>query len=325
LHPEDARDYHPIEAMRERVAKFGSAARYSEQYRIIRPDGDVRWVMDHGFPIVNEDGECYGVTGVAVDVTQQKQFEQALRDAKQAAEQARDAKDHFIRNMQHDIRTPFNGLYALSDILARTEADQERRGMLQDISKCSHELLEYCNSILDFSHIESGQQVILAKPFSLERVCQQVYAIELPAAKLKQLEFHFEMDSDIPKTLIGDQYRLQRIFINLISNAVKYTESGSVCLNVKLNRIVENGRCAIVQCVIKDTGPGISTGSQNVLFEKFARGVASYEGHPSGHGLGLRIVRQFVAEMDGDISLESNDKDGSCFTLSFPFKVPLVD
>ena len=251
-------------------------------------------------------------------------MEAALLKAKSSAEAANTLKIEFIHNMEHDIRTPFSGIYGMAQLLLENETDLMKRDFLQDIVNCAKELLEYSTGILDFSLIESDSLPIVSKKFSINKLLEGLVAMETPPAKVKDLEFTAHCDSNVPDVVMGDRYRLQRILINLVSNAIKFTNQGCVRLSVKLGKIM--GPRHIVLCfIIEDTGIGIPKDKQDVIFERFSRLLPSNQRQYKGQGLGLRLVRQFVDEMDGDIELKSAAGKGTTFTCSFTFKLPLVD
>ncbi len=321
LHPDDAKDdYNPIMAMAHKVATLGPEARYNESYRIIRPTGEVRWIVDRGFPVYDDMGNCCGVTGVAVDVTQEKQQEELFRVAKDEAEKASQLKSEFIQNMEHDIRTPFSGIWGMSNILLKREKDEDKREMLADIVGASKELLDYCNDILDFSKIESGSLKIVKKPFNLKQLINSISDIEMPAAKLNQLDFFVKMNEQVPGVLIGDEYRLKRILINLVSNSIKFTRKGYVSISIVKH--VSNGRDIVLDFVVEDTGIGIPKEKQDLIYEKFSKITPSNSGTDKGRGLGLQIVRQFSEELDADLYLKSQEGEGTSFTIRLPLKIP---
>lgn len=323
LHPDDIKSYHPIHAMAERVAKLGTAARYEESYRIVRPDGEIRWILDRGFPVFDEAGVCRGVTGVAVDITKEKQAEEILRKAKEEAEMANLLKTEFIRNMEHDIRTPFNGILGLASYLWEHETDTEKKELLGDITHSAKDLLDYCNNILDFSRIEIGSLPVIEKKFNLQKLLESIIAIEKPAAKFKKLNLHLDYPDNIPPLLIGDQYRLQQILINLVSNAIKFTKEGQVTLAAELVK-QENPREVVIAYKVTDTGIGIPEEKQDFIYEKFGRLSPANKGIYKGAGLGLRIVKQFIDEMSGDIEVKSQPSKGSTFICTILFKIPLA-
>lgn len=321
LHPDDVGDYNPIHAMADRINELGPAARYEENYRIVRPDGEVRWIFDRGFPIFDETNRCCGVTGVAIDVTREKQSEEVLRKAKE--EYFNQLKTQFVRNMEHDVRTPFNGIWGLSSYLWERETDAEKKELLSDITHSAKELLDYCNDILDFSRIELGNLPVLEKKINVKQLISSIMMMEVPAAKIKKINLTVNYSDSIPTILLGDPHRLQSTLINLVSNAIKFTKKGSVELAIELAKQPEN-RQIILKFIVKDTGIGIPAEMQDFIYEKFTRLNASNRGNYKGAGLGLRIVKQFVEEMNGEIELQSELGVGSTFICMIPFKLPLI-
>lgn len=287
-------------------------------------DGTVMYFTGVKMPLKDENEAVIGVIGNSLDITHHKKTELALLDAKDKAEKADKIKTEFIRNMEHDIRTPFNGIWGLAEYLWEHEQDAEKKELLGDISLSAKELLDYCNNILDFSKIESGTLPIIEKKFDVKQLIDSIIAIEKPAAKLKELELILDYPNNIPLNLLGDAHRLQRILINLISNSIKFTETGHVKLTVQLVKLIDD-RNAIVLFKVEDTGIGIPADKQNFIYEKFTRLTPANTGAYRGIGLGLRVVKQFTEEMKGEIELESELGQGSEFTCIFPFKLPLLD
>lgn len=273
-------------------------------------------------PLYDEKGIIVGIVGNTVDISHLKQIEAELREAKEQAEQANIIKTEFIRNMEHDIRTPFSGVWGLANQLHQHETEPFKKEILADITNCAKELLDYCNGILDFSKIESGTLSFLEKKFNIKELINSIILIESPPAKLKKLQLTLEYDPNIPSILIGDQYRLQRILINLVSNAIKFTHQGHVNLIAKL--IKQLDKQVIIRFIVKDTGIGIPQEKQDFIFEKFTRLNPSNKGIYKGIGLGLRIVKQFMDEIGGEIDLKSEYSKGSSFICTLPFRLPLI-
>jgi len=245
-----------------------------------------------------------------------------LQELKQQAKQAEIAKADFIMNMQHDIRTPFSGIYSLAQALQQQETNKKKKEALDCIVDAAKELLDYCNNIIDFVRIKSGTNPKLQKKFNLRQLIEQVVAMEQPAAKKKDLSLILNYHDDIPITIIGDDQRLLQILLNLLGNAIKFTEKGSVTLEVTIVKKPKN-REIILLFLVEDTGIGIEEEKQEYIYEEFNRGTPSSRGLYKGLGLGLTVVKQFVAEMDGEIELTSTLGQGSCFTCIVPFKLPL--
>jgi two-component system, OmpR family, aerobic respiration control sensor histidine kinase ArcB len=289
---------------------------------ITLPNGQTIVQLSIKKPLYNEKGEVAGVIGNTVDITYLKKIEDELRQAKEKAEQANIIKTEFMRNMEHDIRTPFSGVLGLSSCLLEIEQDVTKKKYLNDIAQCAKELLDYCNNVLDFSKIESGMLTIIDKKFSLEKLVDSVTKLELPASIHKNLELKIKYDTNIPDLLIGDSYRVHCILINLLSNAIKFTQDGYVELSVSL--IKKTNKSALLRFIIKDTGIGIPGDKQEYIFEKFSRLSLSNKGFYKGIGLGLRIVKQFIHELDGEIDLMSELGEGTQFICTVPFKLPLT-
>lgn len=299
-------------------------ARINYEERQTQKDGSEKIVLVSKVPLYNQQNEPIAILGIFTDITDRKRMEHSLFQAKQMAETANQLKTEFIRNMEHDIRTPFTGIYGIAKILLDMETDQQKKDFLSDIVSCSKELLEYSTGILNFSLIESGSIPIVSKKFDLFQLIDGLVLMEAPAAKVKSLEFSSHCEPDLPTVIMGDRYRLQRVLINLVSNAIKFTKTGFVKLSAKVAKRVDS-RNIIISFLIEDSGMGISEEKQNIIFERFARLVPSNQGLYQGQGLGLRLVKQFVEEMDGDIEIHSKEGVGSTFVCTFPFKLPLVD
>lgn len=274
-------------------------------------------------PLRDEYGNIVGIVGNTVDITYLKKIESDLRAAKEEAEALSRAKTDFLRNMEHDIRTPFSGIYSISDFLTRQEQDEQKKELLETISLAAKELLDYCNGIVDFSRLESGKWPVVSKKFDLKKLVDKVIIIESPPAKAKELKLLTDIHHDIPTILIGDPERIQRILINLISNAIKFTPKGFVKVSVSIAKQLDE-KNIILRAAVQDTGIGIPQDKQAYIYEKFSRLTPSNKGAYGGSGLGLGIVKRLVAELDGEIDLSSSQDKGTLFICTIPFKLPLV-
>ena len=282
-------------------------------------------LLSQKVPLQDNQGNIVGMLGLSMDISKQKELERNLIREKEKAIVLDQLKSDFIENMQHDIRTPLTGVYGMIDLLELKEQDPEKKALLKDLSFCTKELLDYCDDILNFSKIESASLPIAAKNFRLDPLLKSVIQLESLAAKNKKIDLLFESDPKIPNVIIGDPYRLKRILINLISNAIKFTHNGFVKLSVSLAESDALSRQLILKFAVEDTGIGISKETQELIYERFTKAIASNKGLYRGLGLGLYIVKQFVDELDGNIHLKSELRKGSCFTLFIPFKIPLSD
>jgi len=231
-------------------------------------------------------------------------------------------KNEFIQNMEHDIRTPFNGICGISQHLLENESDPNKKELLQALTLSAKELLHYCNEMLDLSDIEHEKHPLIEKKFSLRDLANKLIALETPAARDKGLELYLDFDEDLPAQVKGDSYRLYRVLINLMSNAVKFTNQGFVKLTIKKLLFASSSQL-IIHCAIEDTGIGIPITKQNYIFEKFNKLFPSNQNIYKGLGLGLPIVKKFINEMQGEIELISQEGIGTKFICTLPMELPI--
>lgn len=318
IHPDDVMGHHPIDEMANKIIQLGDKAKYSENYRIIRPDGEIRWIMDNGFPLYDDKGICYGVTGIAIDVTEQKKQEEELRLAKEIAEKANSAKDEFIQNMSHDIRTPLIGIIGMAGLLEQEVQKRQEKEYAQMIQMSGEQLLVLLNSILDIvSASSSKEHLIKTHSFDLYELIKSICELELPTIKIKKLELHLTIDSSIPKWIITDPVKLHRIILNLLSNAIKFTKKGSIKINIAAKPLEEAEQIEL-EIIISDSGIGIPEEEQTKIFDRFYRASPSYKGLYTGHGVGLHIVQKYIELLKGTISVESNEQEGTKFKIKIP-------
>jgi PAS domain S-box-containing protein len=319
LHPEDSNRHHPIQDMTEKVARLGDAARFSVHYRIIRPDSEVRWIMDNGFPVFDSDGSCCGVTGVAVDVTKEKKYELELKQAKEKAEAANRAKTLFIENMSHDIRTPLSGVIGMSSLLAHGLHNLQHKQYAQWINDSGEQLLKLLNGILDVISVDNINETDINNEFFDFRQCiYDIIELEMPTAYLKGLDLQVHIDEMIPQFVYSDRIKVHRIFLNLVGNAIKFTDNGYVSISAQLLKL--KNQQATVHFAVTDSGIGILKEQQDKVFERFHKVTPSYKGIYSGYGVGLHIVLAYVNLLGGDIRLTSYPGLGTTFDFNLPFE-----
>ncbi len=286
-------------------------------------------------PIVDH-GKVVGVIGLFTDITE-------LSQAKKRAEFASKAKSEFIANISHDLRTPITGMLGMMQDMLNT-ADQAKSSLsdkntLQDPSTlkklietvqrdnnylmtATEELLQLCNEVLEAVRLESGEVSDNAVSFCLQNIMQHNIELFQPTAHHKKLKLVYEIDQNIPTYLTGYRIYLSRVLLNLISNALKFTEKGTITVSVNpLDTNNHVGETTKIQILVKDTGIGIPKDKFDTIFEHFSRLTPAYEGNYKGAGLGLYTVKRYIEAMKGNIYVESELEQGSCFIVTLPFIV----
>jgi len=271
-------------------------------------------------PLHNKNNEVIGILGISTDISERKKMEEELHIAKDAAEAANTAKSEFLANMSHDIRTPLAGVVGMSELLENDLQNSRQINFAHMLHDSSEELLGLLNHIID--DVRAGnfhEDDIQLEVFSLQQCVQHLVKLELPTTKLKSLDLQVDIDKELPSYIEGDQIKLHRILLNLMGNAIKFTESGSILIKIKcLNK---DHKKAHIQFEVTDTGIGIPKDKQDKVFDRFFRVTPSYKGLYKGHGLGLHIAQSYVKLLGGDITLTSKEGVGTTFKFDLQFKV----
>ncbi|MBP8979648.1 MAG: PAS domain S-box protein [Syntrophobacterales bacterium] len=321
-----------------RILKSGekTAAEYRELWETIcsgriwqgvfhnrKKDGGYYWASASISPIKNASGEITHFVGIQEDITSLKMTEQALKEAKEAAEAANIAKSEFLAGMSHEIRTPMNAIIGMAELLAETPLNPEQQQYLQIFRSAGESLLSLINDILDLSKVEAGRLILDTSPFHLGEVVEKTCEIMSVRAHQKGIELACRIAPDVSMDLLGDAPRLQQVLINLIGNAVKFTDKGEVIVQVdcaEADRPSGKDNECLLHFSVRDTGIGIPADKQERIFERFTQADASTTKKYGGTGLGLTISRQLVELMGGRIWLESEFGRGSVFHFTARFR-----
>jgi PAS domain S-box-containing protein len=316
IHPDDrARVVTSIEAVIE-----GGGAHWSDEYRFREADGRYAVVLDRGFLLRDEHGRALRMIGAMQDITDRKRFEEELAAAKDAAEQANQAKSQFLANMSHELRTPLSAVIGYSEMLEEEAEDLGQESMLEDLRKIesnARHLLSLINDVLDISKIEAGKMEVHAEDFDVAAVVTEVAETVQALVAKKENELSVECQPDLGM-MHSDVVKVRQCLINLLSNASKFTEKGRVELSV-----AREERAGISELVFRvgDTGIGMSPEELDKLFRRFTQADASTTRKFGGTGLGLAITRAFCTLLGGDISVESAPGVGTTFTVRLPADV----
>jgi two-component system sensor histidine kinase/response regulator len=294
------------------AALAGTVPRYDATYAYKRPiDGRVVWIHAMGQVVRDANGTPTDMYGVTVDVTAAKLAEDAIRAAKNAAEEATKAKGDFLANMSHEIRTPMNAIIGMSHLALQTHLDKKQRNYIEKVNRSGTNLLGIINDILDFSKIEAGKMSMETIDFRLEDVMDNLANLVGMKAEDKGLELLFSAAPDVPTALQGDPLRLGQILINLGNNAVKFTDTGEIVVGIE--KVSEDDTGVELHFWVKDSGIGMTPDQCGKMFQSFSQADASTTRKYGGTGLGLAISKNLVEAMHGRIWVESDAGKGSSF------------
>ena len=288
----------------------GAVDAWTDDIKIVTRQGEERWLADSSIELRDQDGISTGSIGLLIDITERKRAEAELRQAKETAEAATQAKAEFLANMSHEIRTPLNAIIGMTSLILDTPLTVEQSDFTKTIQSSGDVLLTLINDILDFSKIESGKLDLESIPFDLLTVVEETLDIFVPQTARKGLELGYLLASDMPHTIVGDPNRLRQLLTNLVGNAVKFTADGEIVINAESH--VEGDKHRL-HFAVRDTGIGISQEGIARLFKSFSQVDSSTTRHYGGTGLGLAISRRLSELMGGEMWVESEPGVGSTF------------
>lgn len=281
-----------------------------------RKNGELYWDEVHIAPVKNSQSDTNNYVGIKLDITQRKQTETELLLAKEAADKANQAKSEFLANMSHEIRTPLNAILGFSSILSELVVNSVQRHYLDAINRSGKTLLQLINDILDLSKIEAGKLELSYSPVEIASVFADIGMIFMQKMAEKDISFSVEIAENMPDYLLLDEIRLRQVLLNIVGNAVKFTEQGFIRISVT-QRLAASSLALDLIIRIEDSGIGVAADQQAAIFSPFTQ-QKQQSVHYGGTGLGLTICKRLVEMMKGSITLHSELGVGSCFTLTFP-------
>lgn len=300
-------------------AELARSARWDGELVHTRKDGTRVTVASRQALQRDDNGEPIAVLAINTDITQRIEAEVKLARARDAAEAASAAKTVFLANTSHEIRTPMNAILGMAELLADTPLNEEQHEYVRTLQRAGDTLLSLINDVLDLSKVEAGQLELEHIPFDLVELVEHVAEVLAVRAHAKGLELNVHVLPGVPNSLVGDPTRLRQVLINLVGNAIKFTDAGEVDLRIELDR--SDDLIQYVSFSVRDTGIGIPTHKQHEIFASFVQADVSTTRRHGGTGLGLAISQRIVELMEGHLEVVSEAGHGSTFTFTIPLEV----
>jgi PAS domain S-box-containing protein len=316
----DVLEEETAKSVRENFPNFKKNGFIKERRLIMRTKTGITFpVVLNSVAIYDKDGNYVASRSTIFDITEQQKAETALKEARQQAIESANVKEQFLANMSHEIRTPINSVIGFTNLLQKTGMTEEQQQFVNLIQSASENLLTIINDILDISKIEAGMLRIEKNPFSLRGLCNSIETMFYHKAREKNLSFSLNIQDNIPDTLTGDAVRLTQIMVNLISNAIKFTQKGGISINI--TTIAQNSDHVQLRFSVKDSGIGIPVDKLDAVFERFQQGETDTTRKYGGTGLGLSIVRNLIQLQGGQIEVDSDPGKGTEFVFQIEYSL----
>ena len=313
IHPAD-RDQ-ALEVLRR--FKNSKKKTYENSFRLKSRGGRWRWILARGVALRDDSGKPLRIIGIHIDLTSFKQLEEKLRTAKSLAERASKAKSGFLAKVSHELRTPLNGMLGSLQLLQDTPLDEEQRKLVGIGQSSGRWMLSIIGDGLDLARIEAGKLQLVPAPFSPQQLLSEIMSFKRANAAAKGLEFDWQVDPDLPETVGGDATAVRQIVANLVGNAIKFTDHGSVRVRLDSAPGKQPGQVQLV-LTVEDTGIGIPRSLSKEVFKPFLQADPADSRRAGGIGLGLAVTRELVGLMGGSIRLERPGSQGSRFIVTLP-------